>query len=93
MVGISIIITQTQKFLLFIDNDYGRLVVTQRTYWGKDVNTAYELFAQDKALIIDGKPKYFDTDGYMIKSSKFNRVLVERGIDDNELYIATSINV
>ena len=52
MVGISIIITQTQKFLLFIDNDYGRLVVTQRTYWGKDVNTAYELFAQDKALII-----------------------------------------
>lgn len=93
MIGISIMICQTQKFLLFIDNDYGRLVVTQRTYWGKDVNTAYELFAQDKALIIDGKPKYFDTDGYMIKSSKFNRVLVERGIDDNELYIATSINV
>lgn len=93
MIGIAYIVSQTQKFLLFLDNDFGGKVVCQRTYWGHKVNTFYEQLKNDKALRIESKPKYFETDGYMIQTQSFNRVLVEKGMDDNEPYIATSINI
>ena len=86
LTGVTYALSMHQSFFLVFDSDFGGTAVVQKTYWGDETDTIYNMV---KEGAIPNKT-YPGSDGFFIYSPQMGYLLVEKQILEGEKCITVS---
>ena len=86
MYGVSYYLSMKQSFYLIYDEDFGGTAVVQKTYWGEEIDSIYEMV---KRNAITGK-YYPGSDGFFIYSEQAGYLLVEKQLLEGKKCISVT---
>lgn len=86
LTGVSYVLSMQQSFFLIFDSDFSGTAVVQKTYWGDETDSIYNMI---KAGAIQGK-RYPGSDGFFIYTPQAGHLLVEKQVLEGEKCISVS---
>lgn len=86
MTGATYALSMQQSFFIIFDSDFGGRAVVQKTYWGNDTDTIYNMVRAEAVIY----KQYAGSTGFFIYSSKLGYLLVEKQILEGEKCISVS---
>lgn len=86
MTGVTYALSMQQSFFLIFDSDYEGRAVVQKTYWGEDTDTIYDMVKAEAVPFM----QYPGSTGFFIYSSQLGYLLVEKQILEGKKCISVS---
>lgn len=86
MTGVTYVLSMQQSFFLIFDSDFDSKAVVQKTYWGDETDTIYNM---TKRMAVPDK-RYPGSDGFFIYSPQLGYLLVEKQVLEGQKCISVS---